>query len=259
MAELLDLELAQELCDLVFNDLGYGCSLMGEDGIILVSSARERIGVIHNGAARIMRGEITEARVTEEEAAASDGKMREGVSIGIDLDGKLIACCGIAGPLDRVAPLSLVMSLFIRSMLRRTKIDRARAENVATQVAKATEASRVADVAVSVLAAATSRINDVTNLIRKIARQTNMLALNATIEAARAGDAGRGFAVVAGEVKSLATQTATATGDIDTHIDEVQRATVDVRKSVSDITTTINGINAVIGSAADTSAVTIKG
>ena len=33
MAELLDLELAQELCDLVFNDLGYGCSLMGEDGI----------------------------------------------------------------------------------------------------------------------------------------------------------------------------------------------------------------------------------
>ena len=259
MTELLDLELAQELCDHVLNDLGYGCSLMGENGIILVSSSRERVGVIHNGAARIMRGEITEARVTEEEATASGGTMREGVSIGIEMNGRPVACCGIAGPLDRVAPLSLVMSLFIRSMLRRTNADRARAESVATQVAKATEASHVADAAVSVLAEATSRINDVTNLIRKIARQTNMLALNATIEAARAGEAGRGFAVVAGEVKSLATQTATATGDIDTHINQVLNATVDVRKSVTDITTTINGITAIIGSSTEASAATVKG
>ena len=61
---------------------------------------------------------------------------------------------------------------------------------------------------------AAARIGVVIDLINDIAAQTNLLALNATIEAARAGEAGKGFAVVATEVKSLASQTATATEEI---------------------------------------------
>ena len=72
---------------------------------------------------------------------------------------------------------------------------------------------------------AVQEIGDVVNLIRNIAGQTNLLALNATIEAARAGEAGRGFAVVASEVKSLAVQTAKATGQIAIQIEAVQNST----------------------------------
>ena len=88
-----------------------------------------------------------------------------------------------------------------------------------------------------------SRIGEVVKLINDIASQTNLLALNATIEAARAGDAGKGFAVVANEVKTLANQTAKATGEIAGQIQGIQEETGGVVDAIQRITSVINDIN----------------
>ena len=64
------------------------------------------------------------------------------------------------------------------------------------------------------LGTAAQEIGKVVETITEISEQVNLLALNATIEAARAGEAGKGFAVVANEIKDLARQTATDTGEI---------------------------------------------
>ena len=102
------------------------------------------------------------------------------------------------------------------------------------------------------LSGAVQKIGDVVGLISDIASQTNLLALNATIEAARAGDAGKGFAVVANEVKSLATQTARATGEITSQIGMVQSATREAVQALGEISGTIvqmNEISTTIASA----------
>ena len=96
------------------------------------------------------------------------------------------------------------------------------------------------------LGQAAQEIGKVTETINGISAQTNLLALNATIEAARAGAAGKGFAVVANEIKELARQTASATEDIQSKIDGVQRATGSALTDIEKITGVISEVSRIV-------------
>ena len=79
-------------------------------------------------------------------------------------------------------------------------------------------------------------ISKVISLINQIALKTNMLALNAGIEAARAGENGLGFAVVAEEVGELATQSTSATQEIEQLVDDIQLGTRQVIEAMEQST-----------------------
>ncbi|HEU5274002.1 MAG TPA: HAMP domain-containing methyl-accepting chemotaxis protein [Xanthobacteraceae bacterium] len=122
--------------------------------------------------------------------------------------------------------------------------------HAASIAGRAVAETQATDSTVQGLTEAAQRIGQITGLINEIADQTNLLALNATIEAARAGEAGKGFAVVAAEVKSLANQTAKATGDISSQIGAIQEVAEKAVQAMRRIGGTIGEVNSVAASIA---------
>jgi methyl-accepting chemotaxis protein len=71
-------------------------------------------------------------------------------------------------------------------------------------------------------------------LINDIASRVNVLGLNAAIEATNAGEYGKGFVLVADEIRKLAKNAKTATGEIIQLVGTVKKGISDVMKVMKD-------------------------
>ncbi len=148
------------------------------------------------------------------------------------------SAAGASAGVDQLAAATEELSASIREIS-------ARMTEAAAAVDRASTDANGSAERVGVLAQTAAGIGEVVRLIEDIAGQTNLLALNATIEAARAGDAGKGFAVVAGEVKSLANQTAQATGKIAAQIATIQAQTTKSVNAIAKVAQTIGALTVI--------------
>lgn len=96
------------------------------------------------------------------------------------------------------------------------------------------------------------KISGILNTINEISSQTGLLALNASIEAARAGEQGKGFSVVAESIGKLATDSTSATADIEKIIEELCTDISDTVANIETIRNSIEGQTKVVDKVQDT-------
>lgn len=232
-------EIAQQLVEFVSGETGYNMIVCDTDGVIIGDTARQRFGVRHEGAARIMRGEFDSIAITREEAERSEGKMREGFNIVIKVDNERVGTFGIAGPLETVTPISKIAASVIAARIQEIRhlelisgvageISRsveqtvAAIENIYAGSEELNAANRAVNEAVSTTEAKVQDTSQMLDFILDLADETGLLGLNAKILAAQAGEHGRGFSVVAEEIRKLSKKSSFSVDKITEILKQIQ-------------------------------------
>lgn len=244
----IPLELAKKIVQILHEVTANNVNFMGVNGEIIATIQPERLGTIHEGAKRIMQGEVDEIAISQEDAEKMKGVL-PGYNGVIKFNGERMGCVGITGDPKIVKPLQKMAGIIIKDILekdiknqeRQISIEKLACEiqeisaSIQEITAGAEEISRKVQEVEGIINETEDNIKDINKVlyfIKNIVKQTNLLGLNALIEAARAGESGRGFAIVAEEIRKLSLNSSESLENINRILKEIITSILKVSKEV---------------------------
>ena len=237
----MDIDIANRIVDFIFEEVGLYTIVCDQTGTIIAAKVASRIGDVHAGAVRLLTERLPSIEVTQEEADASGGKMKMGVTLPIIFKDEWVGSFGITGDLGHTTRIAKIVAGVIANQMKNREtnallLNKSMQMNeaitaMATRIDKFNLAQEQLTASMQevtrMLARSAEAVNStdqVITTIQAIATQTNMLGLNAAIEAAHAGPHGRGFSIVAEAVRKLSDQSGQSAEEIKATHHEVQEA-----------------------------------
>lgn len=231
-------KIGPEVVQMVAAETGENVHIMGKGGTIVATTQPERRGTVHEGAKKMLAGQIDEAFITEEDCQHLTG-VRPGYTAPILFEGKRIAGLGISGDPRRTKPMARIGIRVVESWINRelsTSAVEQTVQEVQARIEEATAAIQEVSASAQHLVSGSlelskvaeeanrkvEQINHILEAIEDISTRSNLLGLNAAIEAARAGEHGRGFGVVASEIRKMANSSAKSVGETAQIVTEIK-------------------------------------
>lgn len=185
----------------------------------------EKVAAI-DSEARQIEGQSTEAQNAVEEIAAGTSEVANTISEQMEMSN------GISQDLEELNKVSEEINSKFENTVKLTNEGLSFVSSLSKSTEVVSESKNQVSSATEALLESIKQAKEILSLINNITSQTNLLSLNASIEAARAGEAGRGFAVVAGEIQNLSQNTAQATDQISTILEELSTQANKVNRAV---------------------------
>jgi len=245
-------ELAEKIVEMLHEVTEDNVNFMSSNGTIIASIQKNRVGTIHEGARRIMSGEIDELAITDEEAMKLSG-VKPGYNGVVHYGEIRLGCIGITGDPEKMKPLQKLAAIIVKDEYEKYVFDINRKKVIEKVVNEIEEMSAaIQEITAGSIESLNhtqmieemanhsemylENINSILQTIKYIVDMTNLLGLNAAIEAARAGETGRGFAVVASEINKLSSNSTEALKDINKILNDVRNSITKIAKGIRNST-----------------------
>ncbi len=246
------IEIAEKIVKMLHQVTNGNVNFMDESGVIIATMQPERLGQIHEGAKKIMSGQMDELAISVEDAKKMQGTL-PGYNGVVKYKGRRIGCIGMSGDPQKMRPLQNLATIIVREEFEKFQSMRRKQEILERVVEEVEEISasmkQISDGSEDVfdhskqIQSITDQsnkfiydINQVLKTVKGIADQTTLLGFNASIESARAGEYGKGFGIVAQEIRKLTTNSTESLKDVNLILGEIKLSLSQIAEKVSENT-----------------------
>ena len=111
---MIDRLFAERLIDKISQFTEYNINVMDEDGIIIASRMKERVGTFHEVAYQLMKGDEDSRVVTKED---SDKGVKCGVNMVVHVNKRKEGVVGLSGDPREIMPVAKIVKMTVELML----------------------------------------------------------------------------------------------------------------------------------------------